>query len=139
MLETIDVDYPHPYPARISEFSRTFWDALAEGRFVTTRSLSTSRLTFPPKPISPDDWSSEMEWVDLSGTGTLYSHTTIHASPTAFMHELPYAVCIVDLDEGLRMATRYVGARPAEIGMRVQIVVVRHTDVLSYAVRPADE
>jgi hypothetical protein len=35
------------------------------------------------------------------------------------------------------MATRYIGAVPAEIGMRVQLVVVRHTDVVSYAVRPA--
>jgi hypothetical protein len=136
MLDTVTLDYPHPYPARISEFSRTFWDALAEGRFLTTRSLSTRRLTFPPKPISPDDWSTEMEWVELSGTGTLYSHTTIHASPTAFTAELPYSVCIVDLDENLRLATRYIGDVPAEIGMRVQLVVVRHTDVVSYAVRP---
>ena len=136
MLETIDVDYPHPYPARISEFTQPFWDALAEGRFVTTRSLSTARLTFPPKPISPDDWSTEMEWVDLSGSGTLYSHTTIHASPTAFMSELPYKVCIVDLDEGLRMATRFLGDLAPRIGMRVELVVVRHTDRMSYAARP---
>lgn len=137
MLDTIQVDYPHPYPARTSAFSRPFWDALAEGRFITTRSVSTGRLTFPPKPISPDDWSTDMEWVDLSGAGTLYSHTTIHASPTAFMHELPYSVGIVDLDEGLRLATRFIGDVPAQIGMRVELVVVRHTDVLSYAARPA--
>ncbi|MET0885283.1 MAG: Zn-ribbon domain-containing OB-fold protein [Mycetocola sp.] len=135
MLQTIDVDHPHPYPARISEFSRPFWAALAEGRFTTTRSRATGRLTFPPKPISPSDWTSDMEWVDLSGRGTIYSHTTIHAAPSAFVGELPYSVCIVDLDEGLRMATRFIGSGPAEIGMRVEIVIVRHTDVLSYAVR----
>jgi uncharacterized OB-fold protein len=137
MLDTISVDFPHPYPPRISEFSRTFWDALGEGRFLTTRSVSTGRLTFPPKPVSPDDWSTDMEWVELSGYGTLYSHTTIHASPTAFTSELPYSVCIVDLDEGLRLATRFIGDAPAEIGTRVQLVVVRYTDAVSYAARPA--
>ncbi|HKP07469.1 MAG TPA: Zn-ribbon domain-containing OB-fold protein [Microbacterium sp.] len=136
MLESVHVDYPHPYPPRVSEFSQTFWDALAEGRFLTTRSVSTNRLTFPPKPLSPDDWSTDMEWVELSGTGTLYSHTTIHASPTAFLSELPYIVCIVDLDEGLRLATRYLGDAPPTIGARVGLVTVHHTDRVSYAARP---
>ena len=135
MLESVQVDYPHPYPPRVSEFSQTFWDALAEGRFLTTRSVSTSRLTFPPKPLSPDDWSTDMEWVELSGEGTLYSHTTIHASPTAFIAELPYTLCIVDLDEGLRLATRYIGDTPPQIGGRVRLVTVHHTDRVSYAAR----
>jgi uncharacterized OB-fold protein len=137
MLDVIDVGYPHPYPPRVTAFTEPFWKALEDRRFITTRSASTQRLTFPPKPISPVDWTDDMEWVDLSGRGTLYAHTTIHAAPTAFVGELPYTVAIVDLDEGLRLATRWVGETAPQIGAAVEIVVVRHTDRASYAVRAA--
>lgn len=137
MLEIIDAGRPHPYPPRVSEFTRTFWDGLAEGRFLTTVSASTGRLTFPPKPVSPSDWADDMQWIELSGRGVLYSHTTLHSAPAVFTGELPYTVCIADLDEGLRIATRYLGPAPG-IGQRVRVVGVRYTDRMSFAVTSAE-
>lgn len=134
MLEIVEVDATHPYPPRVSEFSRPFWDGLREGRFRTTRSRSTGRLTFPPKPISPADWADDMEWTELGGGGVLYSHTTIHAAPQIFTHELPYTVGIADLDEGLRVVARYLGDAP-RIGERVRLVAVRYRDCMSFAFR----
>lgn len=138
MLEIVELDVPHPYPPRISDFTRPFWEGLADGRLLTTRSRSTGRLTFPPKPISPVDWADDMEWTELTPTGVLYSHTTIHAAPQIFVRELPYSVCIVDLDDGLRIVTRYLGETPA-IGQRVRVVAVRYTDAMSFAVRADDD
>lgn len=135
MLEFVDIDTPQPYPPRISEFTRPFWDGLAEGRFLTTRSRSTGRFTFPPKPVSPLDWADDMEWTELAGTGALYSHTTVHAAPEVFVPELPYKVCIVDLDEQLRIVTRYLGDEPT-IGERVRLVVVRYQDRVSFGAVP---
>ncbi|WP_022879425.1 Zn-ribbon domain-containing OB-fold protein [Microbacterium sp. B19] len=135
MIDIVTVDTPHPYPPRISAFTRPFWDALAEGRLLTTRSVTTGALTFPPKPISPADWTTDVEWVELSGSGVLYSHTTIHAAPTAFVGDLPYRVAIVDLDEGLRVATRHIGEIAPVIGAPVDLVAVRHTDAVSFAAR----
>ena len=68
----------------ISAFTKPFWDALAEGRLLTTRGRTSGRLTFPPKPFCPYDWGREVEWVELSGRGKLYSQTVIHAVPAAF-------------------------------------------------------
>ena len=45
---------------------------------------TSGRLTFPPKPFCPYDWGREVEWVELSGRGKLYSQTVIHAAPAAF-------------------------------------------------------
>lgn len=134
MIQTIHVDRPHPYPPRITEFTRKFWDGLREGRLLTTAGRRSGQAAFPPKPISPQDWEEEVDWIELSGRGTLYSHTTIHAAPTAFVDELPYRVCIVDLDENVRLATRYVGETP-RVGERIEIVAVRHPDYVSYAAR----
>lgn len=135
MIAVIDSDQPHPYPPRITEFTQTFWNALAEGRFMTTASVDSGQLTFPPKPVSPHAWGEEVEWVELSGRGTLYAHTTVHASPAAFVGDLPYRICIVDLEEGIRLATRLIGPEEATIGGAVELVAVRHTDCMSYAAR----
>ena len=64
---------PRPYPPRVSEFTGAFWTALAEGRLMTTRGTNSGRLAFPPRPFCPHDWGREVEWVELSGRGTLYS------------------------------------------------------------------
>ena len=70
--------------AAVSAFTKPFWDALAAGRLLTTRGRTSGRLTFPPKPFCPYDWGREVEWVELSGRGKLYSQTVIHAAPAAF-------------------------------------------------------
>lgn len=135
MIPIITTDTPHPYPPRVTDFTRRFWDALSEGRFTTTRGVDSGQAAFPPKPISPENWNEEIEWFELSGKGTLYSHTTIYAAPTAFIQDLPYKVCIVDLDENIRLATRFIGEVEPEVGQRVEIVGVKHSEHMSYAAR----
>ncbi|MDP6344819.1 MAG: OB-fold domain-containing protein [Alphaproteobacteria bacterium] len=136
-LEIVKVDGARPYPPRVSEFTQTFWQALADGRLITTRGVEDGRLTFPPKPFCPHSWSDRVEWVELSGRGRLYSQTVVHAAPAAFAAEAPYRVGIVDLDEGLRIATRILddGAAPVLDGP-VEIVVLAYDDGPLFAARP---
>ena len=117
-----------PYPPRISAFSKTFWDALSEGRLLTTRGVDSQRLTFPPKPICPHGWSREVEWVELSGRGTLYSYTVVHVAPEMFAREVPYRLAVVDLEEGLRVAAGLMGEGGAQLDAPVQAVTLRYDD-----------
>jgi uncharacterized OB-fold protein len=135
MLAIVERDYSHPYPPRVSEFTKPFWDGLAGGRFMTTIGAQTRRYTFPPKPISPHDWNEGVQWVELSGKGTLYSYTTMHVVPAVFRSEAPYRICIVDLDEGLRIVTRLLDSGPVPLDQPVELVVVRYVDCVSYAAR----
>jgi len=137
-LPMIDMPSARPWPPRISAFTKPFWDALMQGRLITTRGKSSSRLTFPPKPFCPHDWG-QVEWVELSGRGKLYAQTVIHAAPAAFAAEVPIRNGIVDLNEGLRIAARIVG-KPA-LDAAVECVVLRYTDGPLFAFRaiePAD-
>jgi len=127
-LTTIRRDGPRPYPPRVSEFSETFWNALAKGRLMATRGRASRRPSFPPKPFCPFTWEREIEWCELSGRGTLYSHTVVHAAPQAFAHMAPYRVCIVDLEEGLRVAGALVCDRDPQIDAPVEAVVLMHDD-----------
>ena len=125
-LPFIDVARPRPWPPRVSAFTKPFWNALAEGCLMTTRGKTSGRLTFPPKPFCPYSWEREIEWVELSGRGKLYSQTIIHAVPAAFVSEAPIRNGIVDLDEGMRVAARILGEPALDAAM--ECVVLRYTD-----------
>ena len=133
-LARIDLAGPRPWPPRVSAFTSPFWDALAEGRLTTTRGRTSGRLTFPPKPFCPYDWG-EVEWVDLSGRGRLYSQTVIHAAPAVFACEAPIHNGIVDLDEGLRVAARILGDTSLDSAM--ECVVLPYADGPLFAFRAA--
>ncbi len=64
----------------------------------------------------------------MSGRGTLYSYSKVWAGPEVFGEELPYTVCVVDLDEGLRLGSRLFDAVEPEVEGRVTPVYVHYTD-----------
>jgi uncharacterized OB-fold protein len=94
------------YPPRVTPFTARFWDGLREGKFMTTKCRDCAYMTFPPKPICPECWKDNLEWVELSGKGTLTSYTQVLIAPQMFADEAPYTLCIVDLDEGVRLVSR---------------------------------
>ena len=105
-LEIVTIARPLSMRPRITAFSERFWNGLADGVFATTCCEGCGRLSFPPRPFCPHCWQEPVSWRTLSGRGTLYAHTTVHAAPECFADELPYTNCIVDLMEGLRVACR---------------------------------
>lgn len=133
MLEIIAVDAPRAYPPRVSAFTRPFWDALAGGRLQTTQCEACGRFSFPPKPFCPHCWHRAVRWAPLAGTGRLYAATAIHAAPMVFRDQAPYRVGIVDLDEGIRLATRLLDA--PSLDSRVRLVVMQHSDGPLFAAR----
>ncbi|WP_454634195.1 Zn-ribbon domain-containing OB-fold protein [Bradyrhizobium cenepequi] len=117
------------YPPRLTHFNQPFWSGLQSGEFKTTRCTKCSEATFPPKPICPRCWCTDMDWVDISPDGEVYSYTVIHAAPAIFAEEAPYVVAIVDLDQGLRLASRVLD-KPDHmaVGLRGSIVATHHPD-----------
>ena len=113
-----------PYPPRTTDFTQTFWDGLAERQFMTTSCMDCGKKTFPPKPICPACLGAKVEWVELAGEGRIYSFTIIHAAPSIFAHETPYAVGIVDTLEGLRVAARLL-ISPGRLRIAMPVSVAR--------------
>ena len=47
---------------------------------------------------------TEIEWVKASGNGRVYTYTVCHvAAHPAFESRVPYAIAMIELDEGVRM------------------------------------
>lgn len=125
------------FPPRISVHTRPFWEALDEGRFLLGSCPACSRLSFPPSSFCPGCGGRAPEWREASGQGTLYSLTTVHTGPPQLMADGPYAGAIVDLAEGVRLVTEWIGDRGAELDSPIELVVTRYADGCLFAARLA--
>ncbi len=90
------------------------------------RSASSGAYVFYPRIAEPVTGAMDLEWVNASGNGTVYSATVIRPRAPA----QPYNVCLIDLEEGPRMMSRVDGmaADAVQIGMRVTARIVQEGD-----------
>jgi uncharacterized OB-fold protein len=89
------------------------------------------RVHHYPRPFCPHCWSEDVHPVQASGTGTLYTYSTVYVNDLEpFTQRLPYVAAIVELAEGPRLMTTIEGAEleRLQVGMAV-----------TAAFRPVDE
>jgi len=73
-----------------------------------------------------------LDWRRSAGRGVVHAVSVVHRAPSpAFKADVPYAIALVDLDEGFRMMANIVGADPARvaIGDRVRLVFEQRGEV----------
>jgi uncharacterized OB-fold protein len=106
-------------PGRARPYKEGLWRAGADGRpvLVGSRCSVCERIHFPRKPICPDCGCRDVDEVELSRHGRIYSFTTVYQGPTGF--RTPYTVGYVDLPEGLRVFTQLVATKPLALGQSV--------------------
>lgn len=101
---------------------KDYFEHLAAGRFMTQKSRSTGGHVFYPRVAEPGTGATDLEWVEASGRGTVYSTTVIRQKPPT----PNYNLALIDLAEGPRMMSRVDGVAPEDvkIGMSVRAKVV---------------
>jgi uncharacterized OB-fold protein len=99
---------------------------LVEGRFMLQRSRSSGAFVFYPRVAEPMTGATDLEWVEASGLGIVYSTTVVRQKPPT----PDYNVALIDLAEGPRMMSRVVGIAPADvkIGMTVRARIAVEAD-----------
>lgn len=104
--------------------SEPYWQGAAAGELRYRRCTSCEAVIFYPRSLCPACGAPDPEWQVSAGSGTVYAVSVVHRAPPAFDGQTPYAVLLVDLDEGFRMMSRLVNAAPdtISIGDRVQVV-----------------
>ena len=78
-----------------------FWNALKEGRFVTTRCTKCGNVSFPPQADCPRCMGSEFAWVELGREATLVTYTHVRITPASFADSDSYIIAIGELGIGL--------------------------------------
>lgn len=110
---------------------------LREGRFMLQRVRETGRHVFYPRVLDPETGSPNLDWVEASGDGVVYSTTVIRARPPA----PDYNVALINLDEGVRLMSRVEGIAPEDvkIDMRVKAKIIEEDGAPLIVFTPAAE
>jgi hypothetical protein len=119
-----------PIPAITPEM-RPFFTAAKRRELRVQRCTACGALRFPARALCSDCLSTEADWVVVSGRGTVFSFNVMHqVYHPGFAAEVPYAVVIVQLAEGVKMLSNLVGVAPHDvrIGMPVRVVFEDLTD-----------
>jgi len=119
-----DYDRPLPKPDPVT---KPFWDSVKEHAIKIQRGKTSGRYVFYPRAMMPGDLEEELEWVSVSGRGTLFAFSIPHRHANrAFGSRAPYVVALVELEEGARMLANLVDVEPTpeavKIGMPLEIV-----------------
>lgn len=94
---------PRPLP-RIDPDHLPWWEGLHRHELLVQECSACQRCVFPPQPACPYCRSLERGWRRSSGRGEVYSWVIMHrASHPWFADRIPYAVVLVEMEEGFRV------------------------------------
>ncbi len=125
---------PRPTPE-----TQPFWDGCAAGELRLQRCSPCQAHYFPPRPFCPRCHSGEVAWEATSGRGALHSYVINHRAAPGF--EAPYAIAVVELEEGPRMMSSIVGVEQTPealvLDMALEVTFEPRGDVALPVFRPA--
>ena len=97
--------------------SNSFYQFLSEKKLMASRCKKCQTTYLPPHPICIKCYGTDMEWVEMKGSGKLAAFTAISVGPTCTIAEghdrnNPYLAGIVKMDEGPKICGRIHGIDP---------------------------
>ncbi len=113
-----------PLP-EITPVMAPFFEAARRHELVVQRCRGCGAFRFPARDLCSHCLSRESEWTRVSGRGTVFSFAIMHqVYHPAFADAVPYAVVVVELEEGARVLSNVVDCPVHEvtIGMPVEVV-----------------
>lgn len=108
---------------RPSEASAAYWEATRDKRLVLQWCLDCNAPVHFPRVVCPGCLGSKFDYREASGRATVHAVVVEHRPPSPFDDDQPYAVALVELDEGVRMVTNIVACPPMDVtpGMSVRV------------------
>ena len=120
---------PMPRP---TVFSQPFWDACKRGELTFQRCNACGGIVFIPQAACTHCLSPDLRWERSAGKGAVYSWTVVWRPQTPAF-EIPYAIAIIDVDEGYQMMTNIIDVDPStlEVGQRVEVSFHKMNDEIT--------
>ena len=130
---------PIPQP---SPETQHFWEGTKAGELRLQRCDACSHVYFPPRPFCPSCASRKVSVFAASGRAKLYSYVINERRHPAF--DGPYAIAVVELDEGPRMMSNIVETEQTpealELDMPLEVTFEELSDEISLPLfRPVED
>ncbi|MFS0589986.1 putative OB-fold protein [Cytobacillus horneckiae] len=128
-----------PQPV-IDADSIQFWEGCKNKQLLIQKCLNCSKHIFYPRIVCPHCTSEKIEWIESSGKGKIYSFTIARRpGGPAFKAEVPYAVALVDLEEGVRIMSNIINTDVDQLKceQEVEVVFVKNGEITYPMFQPA--
>ncbi|MGZ3627661.1 MAG: Zn-ribbon domain-containing OB-fold protein [Ktedonobacteraceae bacterium] len=124
---------PKPLPV-VTEENRPFWEGCQQGKLLLQLCSECHHYQFYPRLYCMKCSSDALHWVEATGRGVIYSFTIIYQNKSPeFVHDTPYNVAIVQLEEGPRLLSNIVDVDATELHVDLPVTVAfdRVTDTIT--------
>ncbi len=100
-----------------------FYKYVNQGELKGGKCKKCGVIHLPPRPLCDKCFSKEFEWIEISRKGKLLTYTIIHVAPSQFQSMAPYAVGIIQLENGPKIPgmIRDIEHEKIKIGMELTI------------------
>ena len=100
-----------------------FYKFLAQAKLMAGKCLKCGKIHLPPRPLCDKCFSQQFKWTKVTGKGKLLTFSVIHIAPQQFQAIAPYAVGIIQLENGLKLPGMISDAtqKQLKIGMDLTI------------------
>jgi uncharacterized OB-fold protein len=100
-----------------------FYKHLANGKLMAGKCTRCGKIHLPPRPLCDNCFSQQFTWIPVSGKGKLLTYTIIHIAPQQFQALAPYAVGIVQLENGLKIPGMISGIAPEQLKIGMDLTI----------------
>ncbi len=112
--------------------SQPYWDGTRQRKLMIQKCKGCGAHQWGPEWICHRCHSFDLDWVEVQGTGRVYSYEKPHHPVhQALAGHGPYVIVLVELDGvNVRMLGNLIGdpAQPVELGTKVEAVFEPHDD-----------
>jgi uncharacterized protein len=105
--------------ATILETNDAFFSALRAGILIVQFCAACGKPQYFPRTVCSKCLSRDLDWRPASGGGTVHSFSILYRSPDP-SREIPYAIGLVDLEEGVRMMVAFTDASLSHLACGAQ-------------------
>jgi len=100
-----------------------FYKFIGERKLMGVKCNKCGLIFVPPRLMCPKCLSRNLSWIQLSNKGRLLTYTVIYVAPEEFQSMVPYALGIIELENGVRLPgiIRNVKHEDLKVGMELEI------------------
>jgi len=100
-----------------------FYKHINQGKLLGGKCKKCGKVHLPPRPLCDNCYSKEFEWTEIPARGKLLTYTIIYIAPTQFQSLAPYAMGIVQLENGLKLPGMIKGVAQEQIRIGMDLMM----------------
>lgn len=105
------MSYNLPIPTQ-GTHTQPFWEGAKLGKLMLPKCIDCDQVHWYPRFICPHCHSTNLQWVEGSGEGTVHTFAVQHMAFGPWAEQAPFVTAYIDLKEGDRMLTVLRGVDP---------------------------